>query len=119
MEAAAREATGGLQGQDSGAAGAGAIEGVSAVGEVLGADVEAGGGGLGGGGGARRVRTARNADGCVAMQWGPIPVWARGYLLAAGEGGLTLRWEGGERHEGRARKEWDFAGRMRTCHHRR
>ena len=46
MEAAAREATGGLQGQDSGAAGAGAIEGVSAVGEVLGADVEAGGVGL-------------------------------------------------------------------------
>ena len=46
MEAAAREATGGLQGQDSGAAGAGAIEGVSAVGEVLGADVEAGGVGV-------------------------------------------------------------------------
>ena len=46
MEAAAREAPGGLQGQDSGAAGAGAIEGVSAVGEVMGADMEAGEAGL-------------------------------------------------------------------------
>ncbi len=63
MEAAAREATGGLQGQDSGAAGAGAIEGVSAVGEVLGADVEAGEAGMAVGAGLAGTGGEAGTDG--------------------------------------------------------
>ena len=63
MEAAAREAPGGLQGQDSGAAGAGAIEGDAAVGEVLGADVEAGEAGMAGGAGLAGTGGEAGTDG--------------------------------------------------------